>query len=109
SDATGNPESPMSDVKQTIDFQVDNTPPSVAVTTQGDDVIVRITDKGSTVGKVEYSVDAQKWTRLVPVDGIADSGDETYKLRRSDVAGKYVIIRAVDAFYNVATESVNLP
>ena len=62
--------------------------------------------KASTVGKVEYSLDAQKWIRLVPVDGIADSSDETYKLRRADVAGKFVIVRAVDAFYNVATQSV---
>ena len=56
--------------------------------------------------KVEYSLDAQKWIRLVPVDGIADSSDETYKVRRADVAGKHVIIRAVDAFYNVATQSI---
>ena len=109
SDALDNPEAPMTDVKQNIDFQIDNTPPAIAVTTQGDDVIIHIVDKGSTVGKVEYSMDAQKWTRLVPIDGIADSADETYKLRRSDVAGKYVIVRAVDAFYNVATASVNLP
>ena len=109
SDSLDNPEAPLSDTKQNIEFQIDNTPPMIAVTTQGDDVVIRITDKGSTVGKVEYSIDAQKWTRLVPIDGIADSDDETYKIRRSDVAGKYVIVRAVDAFYNVATSSVSVP
>jgi hypothetical protein len=43
------------------------------------------------------------------VDGIADSPNETYRLKRSSVADKFVIVRATDAFYNVATESVTLP
>jgi hypothetical protein len=63
----------------------------------------------STIPKVEYSADAQKWIRLTPVGGIADSSDETYRLKRSAVSGKFVIVRAVDAFYNVATESVSVP
>jgi hypothetical protein len=109
SDAQDNPDGAMTDVKQNIDFQVDNTPPSISYTTQGDDLLLHVVDKASTVGKVEYSVNAQKWIRLVPVDGIADSSDETYKIRRSDVAGKFVIVRAVDAFYNVATQTVNVP
>jgi hypothetical protein len=60
------------------------------------------------VGKVEYSADAQKWIRLIPVDGIADSPNETYRLKRSALAGRFVIVRAVDTFYNVATESITL-
>jgi len=32
-----------------------------------------VTDALSPVGKVEYSAEAQKWIRLTPVDGIADS------------------------------------
>ncbi|GAC1431619.1 MAG: hypothetical protein NVSMB68_03980 [Thermoanaerobaculia bacterium] len=108
SDALENPEMPLSDTKEGVEFQVDNTPPSIAVTQQGSDVIIHVTDKMSAVGKVEMSKDAQKWTRLVPVDGIADSPDETYKIRASDVTGKFVIVRATDAFYNVATQSVTL-
>jgi hypothetical protein len=106
SDAQDNPEGAKTDVKSSVEFQVDNTPPSISASTQGDDVVLHVVDSASTVGKVEYSIDAQKWIRLVPVDGLADSSDETYKLRRADVAGKFVIIRAVDAFYNVATESI---
>jgi hypothetical protein len=45
----------------------------------------------------------------VPTDGVADSRDETYKLSRSTVAGKFVVVRAVDSFYNVATASVSVP
>ena len=108
-DALDNPDAPLSDAKEGVEFQVDNTPPSIAVTPQGDDVIVRISDKVATIGKVEYSADAQKWIRITPADGIADSSDETYKLKRNAVEGKFVIIRATDAFYNVATSSVTLP
>ncbi|HEY4642859.1 MAG TPA: hypothetical protein VII75_16070 [Thermoanaerobaculia bacterium] len=109
SDANDNPEMALSDAKEGIEFQVDNTPPSIAVTSQGDDIVIRITDKLSTIGKVEYSADAQKWIRINPADGIADSSDETYRLKRSAVEGKFVIVRATDQFYNVATSSVTLP
>lgn len=108
SDAMENPEMPLMDTREGVEFQVDNTPPTISVVSQGNEVILHVTDKMSPVGKVEYSVDAQKWIRLIPVDGIADSPDETYKLPRIDIDGKFVIIRATDAFYNVATESVTL-
>ena len=107
-DAQDNPDNPLTDTKEAVEFTVDNTPPQVAVTTAGDDLTIRITDQLGTIGKVEYSADAQKWIRLTPVDGIADSGDETYRLPRSAVSGKFVIVRAVDSFYNVATENVSL-
>ena len=97
---------PLSDEKEGVEFRIDNTPPMVAFSNEGDDVVIRVTDKLSPVGKVEYSADAQKWTRLIPVDGIADSQSETYRLKKSELAGKFVIVRAVDAFYNVGTESV---
>lgn len=108
SDATDNPEMPLTDTKEGIEFQVDNAAPAVAVSSSGDDVIVRITDALSPIGRVEYSADAQKWIRLTPADGLADSRDETFRLKRSDVTGKFVIVRAVDGYYNVTTESVNL-
>jgi len=108
-DALDNPDAPLSDTKEGVEFQVDNTPPQIASTVNGDDVVIRVTDKLSPVGKVEYSADAQKWIRLTPVDGIADSPDETYRLPRSAVAGKFVIVRATDSYYNVATESITLP
>jgi hypothetical protein len=108
-DAQDNPEGPLTDEKEGIEFAVDNTPPSIASSTEGDDVVIKVTDKMSPIGKVEYSADAQKWIRLIPVDGIADSPSETYRLKRSALAGKFVIVRAVDTFYNVATESITLP
>ncbi|HEX7681791.1 MAG TPA: hypothetical protein VF713_26970, partial [Thermoanaerobaculia bacterium] len=108
-DGQDNPDTPLTDAKEGIDFTVDNTPPVITSSTEGEDVVIRITDKLSPIGKVEYSADAQKWIRITPVDGISDSPSETYRLKRSTLAGKFVIVRAVDAFYNVATESITLP
>ena len=108
-DAQDNPDTPLTATKEGIEFQVDNTTPAISVTPDGDDVVVRVTDKLSPVGKVEYSADAQKWQRLTPVDGISDSSNESYRLPKNGMAGKYVIVRAVDAYYNVATEAVTLP
>ncbi|HKB78105.1 MAG TPA: hypothetical protein VKH35_00185 [Thermoanaerobaculia bacterium] len=107
-DGLDNPGTPLTDTKEGIDFLVDNTPPSITSKTEGDAVLVRVTDKLSPIGKVEYSLDAERWIPLTPVDGIADSPDETYRLERKAIAGKFVIVRATDAFYNVATESVGL-
>jgi hypothetical protein len=108
-DGQDNPDAPLTDSKEGIDFRVDNTPPAISFVAEGDDVVIRVTDKLSPIGKVEYSADAQKWIRITPIDGISDSPSETYRIKRSTVAGKFVIVRAVDAFYNVATESITLP
>ena len=108
SDAVDNPDTPLTDVKEGVEFQVDNSAPAIKVTNNGDDVTVRITDDASPVGRVEYSADAQKWIRLTPADGIADSRDETFQLKRNAVEGKFVIVRAVDGFYNVSTQSITL-
>ncbi|HXH93705.1 MAG TPA: PQQ-binding-like beta-propeller repeat protein [Thermoanaerobaculia bacterium] len=108
-DAQDNPEHGLTDVKEGIQIVVDNTPPAITATNEGDDVVIHVSDKRSPIGKVEYSADAEKWIRLTPVDGIGDSPNETYRIKRSAVAGKFVIVRAVDAFFNVGTESIALP
>ncbi|MEA2237319.1 MAG: hypothetical protein QOC81_2043 [Thermoanaerobaculia bacterium] len=108
-DAQDNPDTALTDVKDGIQLRVDNTPPVITFTNEGDEVVIRISDKLSPIGKVEYSADAQKWIRITPGDGIGDSASETYRLKRSAVTGKFVIVRAVDAFFNVATESIALP
>ena len=105
-DAQDNPDAAMTDVKEGIEFQVDNTAPRITVAAGGSDVVVRVTDEASPVGRVEYSADAQKWIRVTPSDGIADSQDETFRLSRKEVDGKFVVVRAVDAQFNIATASV---
>ncbi|HEV7763799.1 MAG TPA: WD40 repeat domain-containing protein [Thermoanaerobaculia bacterium] len=104
-DATDNPEMALSDVKEGVEFQVDNTSPKIAVSSEGNEIVVNITDELSPIGRVEYSADAEKWIRVTPIDGISDSRSETFRLNRKDVDGKFVIVRATDAHYNVATAS----
>jgi hypothetical protein len=108
SDIIDNPENPLTDSKEGVEFQVDNTPPAITSTISGDDVLINVRDKMSPIGRVEYSADAQKWIRLTPIDGIGDSPDETYRLKRNAVQGKFLIVRAVDVFYNVATASIDV-
>jgi hypothetical protein len=104
-DESDNPNAALTDVKEGVEFQVDNTAPKIDVGSDGTDVVVRISDELSPIGRVEYSADAEKWIRLTPVDGISDSRNETFRLNRKDVDGKFVVVRAVDAQYNVATAS----
>jgi hypothetical protein len=108
SDAQDNPEMPLTDERDGVEFLVDNTAPRIDVKPNGTAVDVRITDTASPIGRVEYSADAEKWIRVTPVDGIADSRDETFRLEKNAVDGKFVIVRAVDAQYNVVTSNVNV-
>lgn len=105
-DAPDNPEAPLSDKREGTEFTVDNTAPTISVSSRGDEYVISIRDGLSPLGKVEYSIDAKKWVRLLPVDGIADSTEEQFLLKRSEVDGRFVIVRAVDAFANVVTASV---
>ena len=43
---------------------------------------------------------------LVPEDGIADSMEESFRIDAAAARNRFVVIRAVDAFFNVATFSV---
>ncbi|HEX6094835.1 MAG TPA: WD40 repeat domain-containing protein [Thermoanaerobaculia bacterium] len=106
SDEPDNPVQPLTDVKEGVEFQVDNGAPKIAVAQNGGNVTVRITDELSPIGKVEYSLDAEKWIQLTPVDGISDSREETFRLDGATVNGKFAIVRATDQFYNVATAPV---
>lgn len=108
-DAQDNVEMPLTATKEGVEFLIDNGSPAVTVAQEGSDAVVRVRDALSPIGKVEYSADAQKWERLTPTDGIADSAEETFRIPRSSMAGKFVIVRAVDAFFNVATEQLSLP
>jgi hypothetical protein len=108
SDAADNPDAPLTTSREGVEFEVDNTAPRIDVTTGGGAPSIRITDAASPIGRVEYSADAEKWIRLTPVDGIADSREETFRLDPSTITGKYVIVRAVDGQYNIATQNVNV-
>lgn len=104
SDKSENSAQPLSDVREGTFFTVDNSAPRVVAQREGDGVSIRLEDDLSPIGRVEYSIDAQNWTRLTPADGIADSTRESFRIPRSDAS--LVMIRAVDAQYNVVTARV---
>jgi len=113
SDAPSNP--PGSEKRGeeiTPPFMVDNTPPRVEASWKKDDkgsgVEVRVTDTASPVRSLEYSLDAAPWTPAAPVDGIADSLSEQYRvlLERLSPGEHTLLLKAADAEGNVGTEKV---
>jgi hypothetical protein len=92
-------------------FDIDNAPPTVTVTsnrpTNGRTTIqFEVRDEWSSVSKVEYSLDAQRWQVAYPRDGIFDSRHEQFELTLDNAdAARGLIIRAYDAKNNSATTS----
>ena len=90
-------------------FDIDNGPPVVTVTTSrpsGGRTVIQfeVRDDWSSVSKVEYSLDAQRWMVVYPRDGIFDSRQEQFELTLDNGAtAKGLIIRAYDAKNNSAT------
>ena len=87
--------------KDTEAFDVDNEPPTINATVTGSLVKVVVTDAMSAVRKAEWAKEAGTWADLSPVDGLADSREETFEFRLEG-APSAIVIRATDAFGNVA-------
>jgi hypothetical protein len=86
-------------------FDIDNTAPSVSVTSvrtvQGRTVVsFTVTDGHSPIERVEYSLDAIRWRIVYPVDGIPDSREERFEVTLDAGAAPPVMIRATDALNN---------
>ena len=96
-------------------FDIDNAPPTVVVhsarTVDGRTIIpFEVRDDWSTISKVEYSRDAQRWQVLYPRDGIFDSRHEQFELPLdNEAAARGLIIRAYDAKNNSATARGDVP
>jgi SMP-30/Gluconolactonase/LRE-like region len=90
-------------------FDIDNGPPAVVVTSSrpaGGRTTIQfeVRDEWSSISKVEYSLDAQRWQVVYPRDGIFDARTEQFELTLADGdAAKGLIIRAYDAKNNSAT------
>ena len=90
-------------------FDIDNAPPVVVVTgsrpANGRTTIqFEVRDEWSSISKVEYSLDAQRWQVAYPRDGIFDSRSEQFELTLDNEAvTRGLIIRAYDAKNNSAT------
>jgi hypothetical protein len=117
SDASANsPGSALVAERESDTFDIDNSPPTISIASVanvGGKTAVRFTvkDADSPVARVEYSLDAERWRPIYPMDGIADSRSEEYELVLDQelTADKQVILRAFDAMNNVTTARADVP
>jgi hypothetical protein len=117
SDSPSNPAGmALSGERDSTAFQIDHTPPVVAVTStrveNGRTILVfDVKDADSPVSRVEYSRDGGvRWTAVFPTDGIADSKTEHYEVALEGEIGETgVTIRASDSMNNTDTIHVAAP
>jgi WD40 repeat protein len=116
SDAPGNPQAlALSGEKESVPFDVDNTPPSVSATlAERKPARVRalVRDDASMIRKAEFSMDGGRWQEVHPLDGINDSSEETYEVSPGEPSGPgphVLVVRATDLLGNTATARVELP
>ena len=116
SDAPSNaPSTALTGDLESTAFDIDNTPPSVTMTSARRDgartlLAFDVRDDNSAVLKVEYSLDGDRWQAVYPKDGIADSRFEQFELTLTEAeAAKGVVLRAADALNNVSSARGSLP
>lgn len=111
------PDQALAGERESAPFDVDNTPPSVSATRlsgQGQATTrVRVValDRGGAVQRTQYSIDGQAWIDVHPLDGLADSPEETYEWTPTLPAGaaaRVLMVRVTDQLGNVATAQVAL-
>ena len=96
-------------------FDIDNGPPSIVVTSARPagartTIQFEVRDEWSSISKVEYSLDAQRWQVVYPRDGIFDARTEQFELTLDNAdTAKGLIIRAYDAKNNSATARGDAP
>ncbi|MBI4908845.1 MAG: hypothetical protein HY820_34815 [Acidobacteria bacterium] len=93
---------------------IDNTPPSITLTTQreagGLRIVVDAKDAASAVRRAEYSIDAGPWMTLAPEDGVADTLQERFAgLAATVPAGEHIlVVRAYDTAGNAGLAKIIL-
>jgi len=102
SDGPSNPGDALTATRDSAWFVVDNTPPQVTLTRQGELWEILVEDGGSALSRVEWSRDGARWTELAPADGMLDGRRETFSLPAS--SGRHLmVVRAVDRHHNRTT------
>ncbi len=101
SDEQRNPGDPRRTTALSAWFEVDSTPPLLAISRNAGEWVVTATDAGSSVARVEWSRDGDRWHTLAPVDGVLDGRQE--KLVFPAASGRHlVVVRAIDRHHNRA-------
>jgi len=114
-DTPGNPEAlALSGDKESIPFDVDNTPPTVSLVAGGSSPVrVRavVRDDMSLLRKAEFTVDGGRWQEVHPTDGINDAREETYEITPGalpEPGPHMLVVRATDLLGNVATARIEI-
>jgi Two component regulator propeller len=111
SDREANPGDPRAGSRISDPVLIDNTPPEISIDMRKAGILrVTVSDAGSPIRKLEFSVNAGPLKKVDPDDGISDSPRESYTIRLGPQdRGAYLLIRATDAAFNVAAKSVVAP
>lgn len=105
SDDRANPDAPATHEVLSSWTVVDNSPPRVTVTREGQEWIIRAEDALSPITILEWNRDAKGWRQAISEDGLLDSRVETFRLPVAP--GTHVLtVRAVDASHNRAVVAV---
>jgi hypothetical protein len=101
--------------RETEAVEIDNTPPSVTadapkITSNQVEVILRVADTTSIIRRAEYQVDGGDWRAIFPVDGIADSKREEFRvtMRVSDAKPHLLAFRAFDSSANIGNAQATI-
>jgi len=116
SDAPSNPGGlALTDEQETEPVEIDNTPPvatAEAPRVEGDkvEVIFHAVDAGSIIRRAEYQLDGGPWRSVFPVDGIADSRREDFRVAivLPDRRAHVIAFRAFDSNANVGSTQVTI-
>ncbi|MEK6303027.1 MAG: hypothetical protein AABO41_20130 [Acidobacteriota bacterium] len=114
SDSPGNPSVlALTDDETTDAIEIDNTPPIIkvsgpSISGQTAEVTFDAQDATSRIVRGEYSVDGAAWQLIFPLDGIADSAHEVFKVSvRFDKPGEHLVaFRCADSSSNIGTSKV---
>jgi len=111
SDADANPGEGKTGARESAPVRIDNTPPVIRQVRVAPGLFeFEAHDLGSPIVEAEYSVDAKKWVRVEPKDGLSDSMTESYTVRLAPEArGGYLLVRVTDGSRNVAVASFTAP
>jgi sugar lactone lactonase YvrE len=105
----------LKDEQETEPIELDNTPPAVSadapqVAGSNVEVVFRAADATSIIRRAEYQIDGGLWKTVFPVDGIADSKREEFRVAvvLSDKKPHVIALRAFDANANVGSAQASI-
>jgi len=82
--------------------RIDNTPPLVTLTREGEGIIARAVDQTSPLRRCDMSMDARPWVVVEAEDGVTDGREEVFRMRLQNLSGgeHLVTVRVTDAAGN---------